>query len=315
MAGFQMATAAGPIMEEMLNGIGYQIEGIDLIYYPPLSKNKNLISTLFSSKSSSLISHSWLKPSDAFYRTIISSSGRLMNCMRACCRASFLSMPVRILEPFFVCDLQCDQSQLGNLYGVISRRRGKVIEEDLLEGTQTQVFLIRIHLPVAESFGFSNEILKKTSGSGTAPQLEWSHWEIMDMDPFWRPSNDEEREEFGEDGGGLLTNTVTVTALKGKTNQEGRSDKDRDGKDTKGLENGTVNGLNPSYSTPDSNNESFIGIISANGSGVGSSLIGPMYDNNLPRRYIDETRRRKGLPMPMNIVEKAEKQRTLTKNK
>ena len=82
-----------------------------------------------------------------------------------------------------------------------------------------------------------------------------------------------------------------------------------------GLEHGNTSGVKPSHSTLDSDNENFIGIIAANGSGVGSSLVGPMYDNNLPRRYIDETRRRKGLPIPMNIVEKAEKQRTLTKNK
>lgn len=43
--------------------------------------------------------------------------------------------------PFLVnlsryCSLQCDQQQLGNMYGVLSRRRGRVVDEDLVEGTQ-----------------------------------------------------------------------------------------------------------------------------------------------------------------------------------
>lgn len=36
--------------------------------------------------------------------------------------------------------------QLGKLYGVIHKRRGKIVSEDLLEGTQT--FVIKAMLPV-----------------------------------------------------------------------------------------------------------------------------------------------------------------------
>lgn len=36
----------------------------------------------------------------------------------------------------YLISLQCDQLQLGNMYGVLSRRRGRVIDEDLVEGTQ-----------------------------------------------------------------------------------------------------------------------------------------------------------------------------------
>lgn len=43
-----------------------------------------------------------------------------------------------------------------------------------------QLFLLTALLPVAESFGFANELLKKTSGAGTTPQLAFSHWEVID---------------------------------------------------------------------------------------------------------------------------------------
>ena len=32
----------------------------------------------------------------------------------------------------------------------------------------------------------------------TSPQLLFSHWEVLDEDPFFKPTTDEEREEFGD---------------------------------------------------------------------------------------------------------------------
>jgi ribosome assembly protein 1 len=39
---------------------------------------------------------------------------------------------------------------------VLSRRRGRVVEEDIIEGTD--LFIIKALLPVAESFGFATEV-------------------------------------------------------------------------------------------------------------------------------------------------------------
>lgn len=52
-------------------------------------------------------------------------------------------------------------------------------------------------LPVIESFQFANEIRKQTSGMAI-PQLVFSHWEIIDIDPFWIPTTEEEYLHFGE---------------------------------------------------------------------------------------------------------------------
>jgi len=41
----------------------------------------------------------------------------------------------------FRCDLQCSSSQLGSLYGVLNKRRGSVLKDDLIDGTD--LFLIR----------------------------------------------------------------------------------------------------------------------------------------------------------------------------
>ena len=62
------------------------------------------------------------------------------------------------------------------MYGVLSKRSGRVLQEDLLEGST--VFNVSAVLPVAESFGFSEEMRKKTSGLAY-PQLKFSHWEVV----------------------------------------------------------------------------------------------------------------------------------------
>lgn len=111
-------------------------------------------------------------------------------------RAAYLTCPLRILEPVYRCSLQCDQLQLGPLYSVLSRRRGQVLSEDIIEGTS--LFVLAVALPIIESFGFSQELLKQTSGSATAPLLVFSHFQVIDMDPFWRPTTEEEMEEFGD---------------------------------------------------------------------------------------------------------------------
>lgn len=61
----------------------------------------------------------------------------------------------------------------------------------------TPFFTVTATLPVAESFGFSEEIRKRTSGAAS-PQLIFSGFEMLDEDPFWVPFTEEELEDLGE---------------------------------------------------------------------------------------------------------------------
>ena len=42
---------------------------------------------------------------------------------------------------------------LGKVYGVVARRRGRIVSEEMKEGTT--FFTVRALLPVVESFGFA----------------------------------------------------------------------------------------------------------------------------------------------------------------
>ncbi|CAF1136977.1 unnamed protein product, partial [Brachionus calyciflorus] len=60
----------------------------------------------------------------------------------------------------------------------------------------TSMFLIIAHIPVADSFGLSEEIRKRTSGLATL-NLEFSHFETIDIDPYWEPKTEEELLLYG----------------------------------------------------------------------------------------------------------------------
>jgi len=114
---------------------------------------------------------------------------------------------------------------LGKVYAVLARRRAKVQSEEVNEGSS--IIVITAHLPAAESFGFAEgislimnfkrsilthtlphtELFAKTSGAASA-QLELSHWEILDIDPNFVPTTEEELEEFGDNVGGIAPNVA-----------------------------------------------------------------------------------------------------------
>ena len=67
---------------------------------------------------------------------------------------------------------------MGQVYAVISRIGGGcVISDEMIEGSEMFVIYMYVLIPVAESFGFAEEIRKKTGGLAMS-QLIFSHWEV-----------------------------------------------------------------------------------------------------------------------------------------
>ena len=67
---------------------------------------------------------------------------------------------------------------VGKMYAVMGKRHGQILDEDMQEGSDK--FNVTAVLPVIESFGFSEEIRKRTSGLAS-PQLKFSHWEVREL--------------------------------------------------------------------------------------------------------------------------------------
>ena len=164
---FQLATTQGPLCREPTVGIAVFLESITFTTSP-------------SSLDAGRI------------------AGELINPVRESIRSAFLDWSPRILLAMYNCTIQATPDVLGRVYSVLTRRRGSILSEQLLEGTP--YFTISASLPVAESFGFSDEIRKRTSGLAQ-PMLQFVGFQMVDdVDPFWVPRSEEELEDLGVHG-------------------------------------------------------------------------------------------------------------------
>jgi ribosome assembly protein 1 len=64
----------------------------------------------------------------------------------------------------------------------------------MIEGTN--IIIVKALLPIANSFGFASDVRSQTGGDAN-PVLVFDHWEIVNKDPFWVPTTEDELEEFG----------------------------------------------------------------------------------------------------------------------
>ncbi|KAF9961421.1 Cytoplasmic GTPase/eEF2-like protein (ribosomal biogenesis) [Mortierella alpina] len=174
--GFQIATNGGPLCGEPMLGMAFFLQEIEILE----GESEAGVSSATSSEGRSKMAV---------------SSGQVITTMRDACRLGFLEWSPRLMLAMYSCDIQTTAEVLGKVYAVIARRKGKILHEEMKEGTP--FFSIQALLPVVESFGFSDDIRKRTSGAAS-PQLIFSHFEVLDMDPFWVPNTIEELEDLGE---------------------------------------------------------------------------------------------------------------------
>ena len=64
---------------------------------------------------------------------------------------------------------------------MLNRRRGIVIEESQVVGTP--MFVVKAHLPVNESFGFTADLRQNTGGQAF-PQCVFDHYQVLSGDPY-----------------------------------------------------------------------------------------------------------------------------------
>ena len=168
---FQLSTAQGPMCHEPMQGVAVFLESVT-------------VSAPSDEESSAR-------------ETLGRLTGETIKTVRDAIRQGFMDWSPRLMLAMYSCEIQASTEVLGRVYTVLSRRRGRILTESLKEGTP--FYLISSLLPVAESFGFSDEIRKRTSGAAQ-PQLVFSGFELLDEDPYWVPQTEEELEDFGEKG-------------------------------------------------------------------------------------------------------------------
>ena len=143
--------------------------------------------------------------------------------LRTGIRSAILTRPVRLVEGHLRLTLHSSLTGLGPLYAILSKRRGRVISDTMVEGTD--LISITATLPQIESFGLAPELMEKSSGDVTAPELVFSHWAVFEEDPFWIPTSLEEREDYGE----IISNGDSSTGIDNNALKYIRMVRDRKG--------------------------------------------------------------------------------------
>ncbi|KAF5846436.1 hypothetical protein GGP41_003874 [Bipolaris sorokiniana] len=171
---FQLATAQGPCCAEPVQGIAIFLESVTLN----------------------------LGEDEGAQQDRGRLTGEVIKAVRSSIHQGFLDWSPRMLLAMYSCEIQASTDVLGRVYAVLTRRRGTILSETLsstssASTTGSQTFTINALLPVAESFGFSDEIRKRSSGSAS-PQLRFAGFEMLDEDPFWVPFTEDELEDLGE---------------------------------------------------------------------------------------------------------------------
>jgi len=146
IAGFNWATKDGPLTEENVRAVRFNIHDVTL-------------------------------HADAIHR----GGGQIIPCSRRVFLASLLTAGPCLLEPIFLVEIQCPDTAVGGIYGVLNRRRGHVFAEEIKPGTP--IYMVKAYLPVMESFGFTADLRSHTSGQAF-PQCVFDHWQIMPGNPL-----------------------------------------------------------------------------------------------------------------------------------
>ncbi|PPQ99188.1 hypothetical protein CVT26_014111 [Gymnopilus dilepis] len=167
--GFQLATFQGPLCAEPVEGLAYFVEQVEV-------DREALEKEMEQNRMSQV-------------------TGSLISAVRDACRNGLLDWSPRLMLAMYSCEIQASTDVLGKVYGVVAKRRGRIVAEEMKEGTS--FFNVSALLPVVESFGFADDIRTRTSGAAS-PQLIFSGYELLDQDPFWVPTTEEELEDLGE---------------------------------------------------------------------------------------------------------------------
>jgi ribosome assembly protein 1 len=187
VAGFQLALRSGPLCEEPVRGVLVVLEGVEVAVAATEAKTSAAGESLESAEGEDGSSYAPSKPLQG---------GMVVSAVRSGIRCALLTRPARLVEGVLRLTLHSSLSGLGSLYGVLSKRRGRVAHDSTVDGTD--LLLIEALIPAAEAFGLAPELFGRTSGEVTAPEMVFSHWERLDVDPFWIPTSLEEREDYGE---------------------------------------------------------------------------------------------------------------------
>ena len=100
---------------------------------------------------------------DGSYHEVDSSEKAFYTAAQGCFREYFKQANPKLLEPIMHVEIECPEDFQGSVVGDITRRRGIMNSNDIVEG----VCVIHAEVPLAETFGYATDLRSMTQGQGT----------------------------------------------------------------------------------------------------------------------------------------------------
>jgi len=144
--GFQWATREGPLCEEPIRNVKFEIVHA-VVADEPLQRGGN----------------------------------QIIPTARRVAYSAFLTATPRLMEPIYHVEILCPPDAITAVYNVLSRRRGHVVEEKKKEGTP--LYSVRAFIPLIDSFGFETDLRAHSQGTAFCMTV-FDHWAIVPGDPL-----------------------------------------------------------------------------------------------------------------------------------
>jgi len=140
VAGFQWATKEGVLCDENVRGVRFDIHDVTL-------------------------------HADAIHR----GGGQIIPTARRVLYACMLTADPGIMEPIYLVEIRVPTQAQGGCFSVLNKRRGEMVENfEFIVGQS----ILKAHLPVNESFGFTTDLRAGTGGQAF-PQCVFDHWKVL----------------------------------------------------------------------------------------------------------------------------------------
>jgi U5 small nuclear ribonucleoprotein component len=144
--GFQWATREGPLCEEPIRNVKFEIVHGVVAEEPILRGGNQIIPT-----------------------------------SRRVAYSAFLTATPRLMEPVYFVEIMAPPDTITAIYNVLLKRRGHVVEERKKEGTP--LYVVRAYIPVIDSFGFETDLRAHSQGQAFCLSV-FDHWSIVPGDPL-----------------------------------------------------------------------------------------------------------------------------------
>ena len=111
---------------------------------------------------------------DGSYHDVDSSEMAFKICASICFKEGSKKAAPIILEPYMKTEVITPEDWMGDVIGDLNSRRGKILGM----GERSGMKIVDAHVPLAEMFGYANDLRSKTQGRATYT-MEFSHYEAV----------------------------------------------------------------------------------------------------------------------------------------